>query len=109
MSIGRKALEVKVRVGKLIKAYLYYNDEGVKTHKQAAQKARKHGKVISVEKVDTQALLGRIENLDLSEDYYLGKGIYEDDLNIDEVLGLRKKTKRDARLKNKLRDNQENG
>lgn len=94
MSIGRKALEVKVKVGKLIKAYLYYDDEGVKTHKQAAQKAKKHGKVISVEKVDNQALLGRIENLDLSENYYLGGGIYEDDLNLDEVLGLRKKTKR---------------
>jgi len=107
MSIGRKALEVKVRIGRLIKSYLYYYDEGVKTHKQAAQKAKKHGKVISVEKVDTQALLGRIENLDLSENYYLGGVVYENELNLDEVLGLSKKTKRSDHIKNKSKDNQE--
>ncbi len=96
MSIGRKAFEVKVRIGKVIKKYLYYHDKGVKTHKQAAQKAKKHGRVISVEKVDNQALLGRIENLNLEEggNYDLGGGVFEDDLNLDEVLGLRKKTKR---------------
>ncbi len=97
MSILNRVFEAKVRVGKVIKAYLYYTSDGVRTHKQAAQKAKKHGKVISVEKVDTHALLGRIENLDLTEDpmsQYLGGGVFEDDLNLDEVLGLRKKTKR---------------
>jgi len=94
MLIARKAFQVKVKIGKLIKDYLYYPDEGVRTHDQARKKARKHGRVISVEKVDTQALLGRIENLKLDTDpdrYYLGG---EDELNLDELLGLRKKTKR---------------
>ncbi len=95
MSIGRKAFEVKVRIGKVIKKYLYYHDDGVKTHTQAAQKAQKHGRVISVEKVDNHALLGGIENLNLEEgNYDLGGGVFEDDLKLDEVLGLRKKTKR---------------
>tara|TARA_Y100000310_G_scaffold79271_2_gene75954 strand:+ start:4407 stop:4748 length:342 start_codon:yes stop_codon:yes gene_type:complete len=92
-----KAFEVKVKIGKLIKAYLYYRSDGVKSHRQAARKAKKHGKVISVEKVDAQALLGRIENLDLSEEserYYLGGGVFEDELDIDGVLGLSKKIKR---------------
>ncbi len=91
MSIGRKAIEVKVRIGKIVKAYLYFHDEGVKTHRQAAHKAKKHGKVISVEKVDTYALLGRIEKLNLDEGLerqYLGGGVYEDELDLDGVLGL---------------------
>lgn len=97
MSVASRAFEAKVRIGGLIKSYLYYYSEGVRTHKQARQKARKHGKVISVEKVDTQALLGRIENLKLDDEperFYLGGGVFEDELNLDEVLGLSKKTKR---------------
>jgi len=97
MLIIRKAFQAKVKIGKLIKDYLYYPDEGVRTHAQARKKAKKHGRVISVEKVDTQALLGKIENLKLEQEpgkYYLGGDIYEDELNIDELLGLRKKTKR---------------
>lgn len=110
MSVINRVFEAKVRIGKVIKSYLYYYSDGVKTHRQAARKATKHGKVISVEKVDTQALLGRIENLNLDEEpirYYLGGGVYEDELDIDGVLGLSKKTKRSDRIKNKSRDNQE--
>jgi len=93
MSIISKTFEVKVKVGQLFKTYHYE----ASTNKQAASKAKRHGRIISVRKVDIQALLGRIENLKLEEEperYYLGGGVYEDDLNIDEVLGLSKKTKR---------------
>ena len=97
MSIASRAFEAKVRVGRVIKSYLYYASEGVRTHKQAVNRAKKHGKVISVEKVDAEALLGRIENINLSnepERFYLGSGVFEDELNLDEVLGLSKKPKR---------------
>lgn len=110
MSIASRAFEAKVRIGGLIKSYLYYYNEGVRTHKQARQKARKHGKVISVEKVDTQALLGRIENLRLDDEperFYLGGGVFEDELNLDEALGLSKKENRNKRIKNKSKDSRE--
>lgn len=97
MSAINRVFEAKVRVGRTIRAYLYFAKDGVKTHEQAAHKAQKHGKIISVEKVDTQALLGRIEKLKLDEEperYYLGGGVFEDELKLDEALGLSKKTKR---------------
>lgn len=102
MSVATRVFEASVRVGRQIKSFLYYYEDGVKTHKQAAQKARKHGKVISVRKVDTPALLSRIESLNL-DDEYLGGGVFESDLKLDEVLGLRKK-ERSNRLKNKSKD-----
>lgn len=110
MSIITRVFEAKVRVGKDIKSFLYYYSDGIKTHKQAAQRARKKGKVISVEKVDAQALLGKIEDLSLEQEperYYLGGGVFEDELNLDEILGLRKKELRNKRIKNKARDKKE--
>ena len=96
MSIANRVFEAKVKVGRAIKSYLYFSSDGIRTHKQAANKAKKHGKIISVEKVDTQALLGRIENLKLDDinNQYIGEGVYENDLKIDELLGLSKKTKK---------------
>lgn len=79
--------EVRVKVGQLFKTYHYEANDG----KQAASKAKRHGRIISVRKVDIQALLGRIENIKLDEEperYYLGGGVYEDELNLDQVLGL---------------------
>lgn len=107
MSIIRRMFEVRVKVGEKLKSYHY----SASNSKQAAQRAKKHGRVVSAKKVDIQALLGKIENLNLSEEpirQYLGSGIYEDELNLDEVLGLTKKKKdRSKRLEDKSRDKQE--
>lgn len=112
MSVATRVFEAKVKVGKVIKSYLYYYNEGVRTHDQARKKAKKHGRVISVGKVDIPSLLSKIEDINLNEEperHYLGGGIYEDELDIDKVLGLtKKKEDRVTRLKNKSRDNQEN-
>jgi len=88
MSIISRTFEVKVKVGQLFKTYHYEAN----TNRQAAGKAKRHGRIISIRKVDIQALLGKIENIKLDEEperYYLGGGIYEDELNIDQIIGLK--------------------
>ncbi len=108
MSFISKVYEVRVKVGQKLKSYHYKAN----TSKNAAKKGKKHGRIISVKKVDIQTLLGnRIENLNLDEPaerIYLGDGIFEDDLDIDGVLGLTKKTKRKTLNGRTFKDSEQN-
>lgn len=100
MSIFNRVFEVKVKVGQKTETFHFEK----RTSKQAGEAGQKHGRVLSVRKVDRQALLGNIEKLDLSQEplrTYLGSGVYEDELNIDAVLGLSKKENRRKRIETK--------
>lgn len=85
--MSSRLYEVRVRAGDKLKMFHFRRNN----HNQAAKEGAKKGKVISVHKVNKQAMLGNIEAIqfdDISIGEYL-KGEY-DDLKIDELLGLRK-------------------
>lgn len=103
MGILRKIYEVRVKVGQEIRSFHFEKN----SQRAAVEAGQKRGRVVSVRKVDRQVLLGNIEKLDLTTDSvrsYLGGGIYEDDLNIDGVLGLQSKENHRKRIENKKID-----
>ena len=96
MSIRARVYEVRVKVGRKLKSFHFRtNSQG-----QAVSRGEKHGRVVSVQKVNKYDLLGNIENLsldDVSIGDYIGGEL--DRLKIDEALGLRKKESKNRRSK----------
>lgn len=94
--------EARVLVNGLPQMFHYW----AKDQEQAQVKARKKGRVQSVRKVDASEYTVGIETLKLepvNKGLYLGAGVYENDFNLDEILGLRKKKKTNFGKKNKGR------
>lgn len=67
----------------------------VKSKEVAERRGEKHGKVYGVKKVDRDELFREKSNIKLNppEGLYLGQGIYENELDLDVMLGLRKQHK----------------
>lgn len=87
-----RVFEARVMVNGIPQMFHYL----AKNQEQAQVKARKKGRVQSVRKVDASEYTVGIETLRLepaSRGLYLGAGVYEGDINLDEILGLRKKKK----------------
>ena len=117
MSNNGHMYEVRVKVGQLLQSFHFER----RTQKQAVAEASRHGKVVSARKVSPQLLVGNIENLKLEDNgqkpqllnskeprQYLGGGIFEDQLDIDRMLGLKKsevRKRRDTNMKHKKKLN----
>ena len=111
MSIARTLYEVRVKIGRKIRSFHYWANSPSK----AGNRGGKHGRVVSVQKVDVDDLQGSIENMQLEpEEVSIGDflGGEDDKLRIDELLGLRKsnknrRSKRDTGKRNKRRNQEE--
>lgn len=70
----------------------------------AAQRAGKYGRVVSVRKVNPENVIRDIEQLKIKKPVkqkglYLGSGIYEESLDLDTMLGLRRAKRLDTNKK----------
>lgn len=75
---------------------IFYDLHFLRRSKELAQKAgERHGKVYGVKKVDRDELFREKYNVKLNppQGMYLGQGIYENELDLDVILGLRRQRK----------------
>ena len=87
MSAIDRLYEVKVRYGQITRTLHYW----AANHGHAANRAKKHGSIQSVRKVNYDILERPIEELKLNQEdrgVYLGKGVYDKEIDIDTLLGL---------------------
>lgn len=108
MSSVARVFEVKVRVDGDIRSYHYQ----AKSHEQAVTKAQKRGRILGVRKVSPSDIIGNIESIKLDQKplgLYIGGGLYENDINLDEILGLRKPSRNKNRRSKSGRDKRRQG
>ncbi len=76
-----------------------------KSQGKAAEKGSRYGRVMSVRKVDASEFISDIENMKLKQSkpeprgLYIGGGLYDNTLNLDEILGLRRAKRLDDNKK----------
>lgn len=75
-----------------------------RTHKQAAKKGKKYGRIISVRKAQIDKMLGNPENINLQEPLgvYSQGNPYKDALAMDEMIWKKQNKKRKNKHKDKV-------
>lgn len=85
--------QAKVDVGYIVKMFHYFSNDIKKVRKRA----EKHGRVLGIRKVGIPDYIGSLNCYQIQQEplgLYLGGGLYEKDINLDEILGLTKKKKK---------------
>ena len=90
MSTSDRAFEVRVLTNGIVKMLNFR----VGNPDRAKKLAKKHGQVLGVKKVGLPSYIGSPNCYELEQEplgLYLGSGVYEKDIDLDVILGLRKK------------------